>query len=166
MYTFFLHALLSLSLFSPLSLSLILLYILHTIKKSWKKSITHLIGFNDWTWHSWRPMSHAASGNTAVFHSFVTTDSRGILIHFWWSAAFKSRLLSPASWPSLSRPGTILKQTLCHLKSLRLQSLFLFAESWKQEFIRPSKNTKQPLDPKRRASFSAIVKRETVAFVW
>lgn len=107
----------SLFLPSPLRQSSTLPYALHAIKKSWKKSITHLTGFNDCTWRSWGPMSHAASGNTVPFYCFVTTDSRGILIHFWWNVAFKSLHLSSASWSCLLGLRTILMWALCCLKA-------------------------------------------------
>lgn len=102
---------------APLRHSLTLPHTLHTIKKSWKKSITHLTGFNDCTRRSWEPMSHSASGNTVPFYCFVTTDSRGILIHFWWNAAFKSLHLSSGSPSCLLGLRTILTWALCYLKA-------------------------------------------------
>lgn len=99
-------------------LSLTLPHALCTIKKSWKKSITHLSGFNDRTWRSREPMSHAVSGNTVLFYCFVTADSRGILIYFWWNVAFKSLALifSLAVLPSGSENNTYVSTLL--LKSL------------------------------------------------
>lgn len=122
---------------SPLWHSLTLPRTLHTIKKSWKKSITHLTGFNDCTWRSWEPMSHAASGNTVPFYCFVTTDSRGILIHLGWNVAFKSLHLSSASWSCLTELGTILMWAL--LKSLMITISYSLCWLTKVRFIVLSK---------------------------
>lgn len=118
---------------SALGHSLTLPHSRYTIKKSWKKSITHLTGFNDCTWRSWEPMSHAASGNTVPFYCFVTVDSRGILIHFWWNVAFKSLHLSSASWSCLPGPRTILMWAL--LKSLMIAISYSFCWLTKVRFI-------------------------------